>query len=149
MTGPESVIAQLTGQTPAPWPGTAAERLAQHLDEKARQLDWDPSPVRDADRGAVAADEANRILAISRPLADVLGWDPDDLIGLLSSPSFRRSSVRLTSRASLATSRPGRLTHSTFAWSCLSCGQMPPRSAANSSSRPIAARAGERCTSPG
>ncbi len=97
MTGPESVIAQLTGQTPAPWPGTAAERLAQHLDEKARQLDWDPSPVRDADRGAVAADEANRILAISRPLADVLGWDPDDLIGrrvvAIVPPQFREAHI--------------------------------------------------------
>lgn len=93
----ESVIAQLTGQTPAPWPGTAAERFAQHLDEEARQLDWDPSPVRDADRGAVAADEANRIIAISRPLADVLGWDPDDLIGrrvvAIVPPQFREAHV--------------------------------------------------------
>lgn len=93
----ESVIAQLTGQAPAPWPGAAAERFAQHRDEDARQLDWDASPVRDADRGAVAADEANRILAISRPLADVLGWEPDELVGrrvvAIVPPQFREAHV--------------------------------------------------------
>jgi PAS domain S-box-containing protein len=29
----------------------------------------------------VAADQANRILAVSRPLADLLGWEADDLVG--------------------------------------------------------------------
>lgn len=93
----EQAIAQLAGQPPSPWPGTAAERFAQELDERARQLDWDASPVRDAERGAVAADEANRILAISRPLADVLGWDPEDLVGrrivAIVPPQFREAHV--------------------------------------------------------
>jgi PAS domain S-box-containing protein len=93
----ESIIAQLTGQPPAPWPGAAAERFAQQLDQQARQVDWDASPVRDADRGAVAADEGNRILAISRPLADALGWDPEELIGrrvvAIVPPRFREAHV--------------------------------------------------------
>ena len=29
----------------------------------------------------MAADDGNRILAISTPLADALGWAPDDLVG--------------------------------------------------------------------
>ena len=30
---------------------------------------WDDAPVREAARGVVAADDANRIIAVSRPLA--------------------------------------------------------------------------------
>jgi PAS domain S-box-containing protein len=60
-------------------------------------VDWDASVVRDAERGAVAADEGNRILAISRPLAQALGWDPDDLIGrrivAIVPPRFREAHV--------------------------------------------------------
>lgn len=93
----EQVIAQLSGLDPVPWQGAAAEWFAQMLDEEVRRLDWDPSPVRDADRGAVAADEANRIVAISRPLADELGWDPDDLVGrrvvAIVPPHFREAHV--------------------------------------------------------
>jgi PAS domain S-box-containing protein len=93
----ESIIAQLAGQAPAPWPGAAAEQFAQELDQHARQLDWDASPVRDADRGAVAADDGNRILAISQPLAEELGWDPAELIGrrvvAIVPPRFREAHV--------------------------------------------------------
>lgn len=93
----ESVIAQLAGQVAAPWPGTSAERFAQLLDQEARDLDWDTSLVRDATRGAVAADDANRILAISRPLADALGWAPEDLVGrrvvAIVPPHFREAHV--------------------------------------------------------
>jgi len=93
----ESTIAQLNGQHPAPWPGAAAERFAQSVDERARQVDFDVSHVRDADRGAIAADDANRILAISRSLAQALGWEPDDLVGrrvvAIVPPRFREAHV--------------------------------------------------------
>jgi anti-sigma regulatory factor (Ser/Thr protein kinase) len=145
----ESVIAQLTGQAPAPWAGADAERFAQLIDDQARQVDWDASVVRDAERGAVAADEGNRILAISSPLAQALGWDPDDLIGrrivAIVPPRFREAHVAGFTRH-LTT---GRRTPSTSDWSCLSCAQTAPRSTASSSSRLTAARADEPCTSRG
>jgi PAS domain S-box-containing protein len=93
----ESVIAQLAGQRPSPWPGAAAERFAQHVAEEDRHSDWDVSPVRDARHGAVAADDANRILAVSKPLADLLGWDPADLVGrrvvAIVPPQYREAHV--------------------------------------------------------
>ena len=41
--------------------------------------------------------DANRIIAVSRPLADALGWDPDDLVGrrivALIPPELREAHV--------------------------------------------------------
>ena len=42
---------------------------------------WDPSLVTGSTQALVAADDANRILAVSRPLSDLLGWWPEDLLG--------------------------------------------------------------------
>jgi PAS domain S-box-containing protein len=93
----EQVISQLAGLPPSPWPGTAAERFLHRQDDPLAELDWDLAPVRDAERGAVAADDANRILAISRPLADTLGWRPEDLVGrriiAIVPPRFREAHV--------------------------------------------------------
>lgn len=78
----EQVVAQLAGVPASPWPGTQH----WHGDVSARSPEdddaaWDDGLVRDADRGVVAVNDANRIVAISRPLADLLGWDVDDLLG--------------------------------------------------------------------
>lgn len=93
----EQVVAQLAGQAPMPWPGTHDDRFAHVLDGAVAEFDWDSSFVRDSDRGAVAADDQNRILAISRPLADVLGWAADDLVGrrvvAIVPPQFREAHV--------------------------------------------------------
>jgi PAS domain S-box-containing protein len=63
---------------------------------------WDASAVRDADRGVVAADDANRIIAVSRPLAAELGWEVDDLVGrrvvALIPPPLREAHVAGFSR---------------------------------------------------
>ncbi len=79
----EQVLAQLAGGAAAPWPGTAQERFTVEVRERAEpdRTEWDARLVTDADRGAVAADQANRIIAVSRPLAEVLGWNPADLVG--------------------------------------------------------------------
>jgi PAS domain S-box-containing protein len=79
----EQVIAQLAGSPPNPWPGTAQERFetAAPLGTEADPPQWDSGQVTDSERGVVAADEANRIVAVSRPLAQLLGWRVEDLVG--------------------------------------------------------------------
>jgi PAS domain S-box-containing protein len=50
----------------------------------------------------VAVDVANRIIAVSVPLADLLGWTPDELVGrrivTLIPPEFREAHVAGFSR---------------------------------------------------
>jgi PAS domain S-box-containing protein len=51
-------------------------------DDLATPPEWDPGTVTDADSAVLAADNANRILAVSRPAAELLGYDdPEDLVG--------------------------------------------------------------------
>ena len=46
------------------------------------EVDCDVSAVRDSDQAILAADDTNRILAISRAAVDLLGFDePDELVG--------------------------------------------------------------------
>ena len=80
----EQVTSQLAGVAPSPWPGTDQERFTVTVQDRSSEPDvddWDVALVRDADRGVVAADEANRIIAVSRPLADLVGWSADELVG--------------------------------------------------------------------
>ncbi|MGB8650580.1 MAG: PAS domain S-box protein [Mycobacteriales bacterium] len=77
----EQVIAQLAGAPASPWVGADAEVFARDVRTDLEDLGWDASVVRDTHRGAVAADESNRIIAVSRRLSDVLGWAPEELVG--------------------------------------------------------------------
>ena len=46
------------------------------------EVDWDAGPVRDSAEAVLAADDSNRILAVSRPALDLLGFDqPGELVG--------------------------------------------------------------------
>ena len=76
----EQVIAQLSGSPPAAWPGTAQMRFETDV-RASGVVEWDSSIVADSDRRVIAADDANRIVAVSRPLARLLGWRPEDLVG--------------------------------------------------------------------
>ncbi|HVE74527.1 MAG TPA: PAS domain S-box protein [Mycobacteriales bacterium] len=91
----EQIIAQLNGQSPSPWPGADAERFLSERDEST--IDWDTTQISESDQGYVAADESNRIIAISRPLAELLGWEPEDLVGrrvvAIVPPQFREAHV--------------------------------------------------------
>jgi PAS domain S-box-containing protein len=94
----EQVIAQLSGIAVSPWPGTAQERFEIAVNDRVQELaQWDSDLVVDSERGVIAADEANRIVAISRPLADLLGWDPAELTGrrvvTVIPPSLREAHV--------------------------------------------------------
>ena len=78
----EQVIAQLAGIPPTPWPGTAQQRFETEVRAStATGGQWDPAAVTGAAGPAVAADDANRIVAVSQPLAELLGWQRDDLVG--------------------------------------------------------------------
>jgi PAS domain S-box-containing protein len=92
----EQVIAQLNGQEPSSWPGIDWDHLNQREGEST-DIDWDFGPIVDSDRGAVAADDSNRIIAISRPLAAALGWAVGDLVGrrvvAIVPPRFREAHV--------------------------------------------------------
>jgi PAS domain S-box-containing protein len=99
----EQVIAQLSGIPPAPWPGTAQERFETDVHSRTDEVaEWDSEVVLASDRGVIAADEANRIIAISSPLAKLLGWDPKEITGrrvvTVIPPSLREAHVAGFSR---------------------------------------------------
>jgi len=100
----EQVIAQLAGVPPAPWPGTAQERFETDVHDRSGMPapEWDVTQVTESDRAVVAADDANRIIAVSPVLADLLGWDAEDLVGrrvvVLIPPSLREAHVAGFSR---------------------------------------------------
>jgi PAS domain S-box-containing protein len=93
----EQVLAQLAGVTPAAWPGTDQDRFTTVVHEAGAEAEWDEAAVRDSDENVVAADDANRIVAISRSLASLLGWEVDDLVGrrvvTLVPPALREAHV--------------------------------------------------------
>ena len=77
----EQAIAQLLDVDPNPWPGTAQERFETEVrDHRAAKAEWDDS-VTGAAGAVVAADAANRIIAVSDGALDLLGWDRDELVG--------------------------------------------------------------------
>lgn len=95
----EQAISQQGGVLPSPWPGTGQERFTVLVHDRAEPEvpDWDAHLVTDSDRGAIAADDANRIIAVSRSLADALGWSVEDLVGrrvvVLIPPELREAHV--------------------------------------------------------
>lgn len=93
----EQVVAQLAGQPAMPWGGTAQPRFETAVNDRLETEAWDDSAVRTSTRGVVAADDANRIVAISRSLAELLGWEVADLVGrrvvTLIPPALREAHV--------------------------------------------------------
>jgi PAS domain S-box-containing protein len=73
----DEIVGQLTGGRPTAWsvlprePEVASSEL----------VPWEVSHVRAGRLPTIAADEANRIIAVNRAAADMLGWDADDLVG--------------------------------------------------------------------
>lgn len=74
----QQVRRQASGLDPEPW------RVDDSTPAPARlALSWDPVVVSAATTGRVAADESNRIIAVSPSAAELLGYDdPWDLVGL-------------------------------------------------------------------
>lgn len=72
------VAGQAAGADPVPWSVEGGEAPPQPVHE----LDWDIDSVAVAETGLIAADSANRILAVSRPALLLLGYDdPVQLVG--------------------------------------------------------------------
>ena len=100
----EQVVAQLAGVAPAPWGGTDQSRFIELVHDRAEPAlpVWDSSIVTDSDRGVVAADDANRIIAISASLARTVGWTPEEIVGrrvvALIPPALREAHVAGFSR---------------------------------------------------
>ena len=100
----DQVTAQLAGVAPSPWPGTAQSRFVDLVHDRRDPAvaRWDSSIVTDSDRGVVAADDANRIVAISASLAHAVGWEPAELVGrrvvALIPPELREAHVAGFSR---------------------------------------------------
>jgi PAS domain S-box-containing protein len=98
----EQIIAQVAGSPAAPWPGADDDRFTDEVGEAPVPAGWDDAPVRESAHGAIAVDEANRVVAVSRPLAGLLGWAPDDLVGrrvvAIIPPRFREAHVAGFSR---------------------------------------------------
>jgi PAS domain S-box-containing protein len=70
------VLGQSRGESPAPW------SQGGHHPGASRPLAWDTAPVTQARTGVIAADDEDRVVAVSRPALDLLGYaDPQDLLG--------------------------------------------------------------------
>jgi PAS domain S-box-containing protein len=100
----DQILDQAAGKEPTPWRGTAQARFETMSQEWAAPAppQWDTILVSDSERGVVAADDANRIVAISRSLAEALGWEIDDLVGrrvvTLIPPELREAHIAGFSR---------------------------------------------------
>jgi len=78
----EQVIAQSRGVAPTPWAGRREDLTGRRKQRRAATLpQWDDALVRKSTRCLLAADDGNRLVAVSRPAAELLGWDVDDLVG--------------------------------------------------------------------
>jgi PAS domain S-box-containing protein len=97
----EQVIAQSAGSPPARWVGVDDERFAT-VDSTVSISGWSDSSLSRTNLGAIAVDDANRIVAINQRLLQVLGWNEADLVGqrvvAIVPPRFREAHVAGFSR---------------------------------------------------
>lgn len=79
----EQILAQIHGVPPTPWAGTDHARFVdpEVVRHTAPVPAWDESVVTSSLRSVVAADDNNRLVAVSQPAAAMLGWDADELTG--------------------------------------------------------------------
>jgi PAS domain S-box-containing protein len=73
----KEVLSQATGGAPVPWLGLGTEDQVA----SAEPVDWDPSDVLASSAATIAADDANRIVAVSPAALALLGWTADELVG--------------------------------------------------------------------
>jgi PAS domain S-box-containing protein len=76
----EQIIAQCAGAPPVHWVGVDDDRFSAAT-ATVSTAGWTDTSVSQSRAGAIAVDDANRIVAVSRRLLEVLGWTANDLIG--------------------------------------------------------------------
>ncbi len=74
----DEVTRQCDGAAPVPWPENTPDTAVSVV---MPQLLWDVSDVAAASEALIAADDSNRILAVSPSAASLLGWRPHELVG--------------------------------------------------------------------
>ena len=100
----EQFVAQLSGVEASRWAGAELETFTTPDAGAITHTlpGWDPAPVANSDLSCVAADDGNRIVAVSRSLAATLGWAPQELVGrrvvALIPPGLREAHVAGFSR---------------------------------------------------
>jgi PAS domain S-box-containing protein len=79
----DQVVAQLAGVQPSRWPGTDQERFADDVHARAGDTleGVDLAAVRCSAKCVAAADDSNRIVAVSDPLARLVGHRAEELVG--------------------------------------------------------------------
>lgn len=79
----EQVVAQLAGIAAVPWPGTDLERFTREAHDRpgSGPAGVDVAAVTRSSAYVAAADESNRLVAVSEPLARLLGWRAEELVG--------------------------------------------------------------------
>ncbi|MCL3860918.1 ATP-binding protein [Actinotalea sp. K2] len=100
----DQVVTQLAGARPVPW-SDARESYMPPEDTDGLWFpveDFDVAVVHTTSRALVAADDANRIVAVSRRFTEATGWEPEDVVGRrvasLIPVRFRESHVAAFSR---------------------------------------------------
>ena len=73
----DQVVAQDAGAVPTAWHDPVDDRRVP----VRAPADGELEAISREDRSVAAADDSNRIVAVSRPLAALLGWADDDLVG--------------------------------------------------------------------
>ncbi|MER7729094.1 SpoIIE family protein phosphatase [Streptomyces sp. NPDC096323] len=74
----DQIVGQLAGEPPTAWTVVPREPGAS----PSELVPWDAGQVRASRVPTIAADERNTIIAANGPAADLLGWQPDDIVGL-------------------------------------------------------------------
>ncbi|HEV7209085.1 MAG TPA: ATP-binding protein [Mycobacteriales bacterium] len=78
----EQILAQVNGVAPTPWSGVNHPRFADPAPHETLVAhNGDHRAIRESDRAVVAADDNNRIVAVSHAAGILLGWAPDVLTG--------------------------------------------------------------------
>ncbi|MEU0602892.1 ATP-binding protein [Streptomyces sp. NPDC006393] len=73
----DQLISQLAGRPPTAWTSTPHEPSAV----PPEPAPWDPSSLQTSRTPTIAADDADRIIAVNTPAAGLLGWPADELVG--------------------------------------------------------------------
>ncbi len=77
----DQIVAQASGIDPTPWDGARTKAPAHSPTTVYRLRGWDDTEIRTSSRCVVAADDSNRLIAVSDAAAQMLGGFAPDLLG--------------------------------------------------------------------